>query len=223
MPPLRQQPAARDADRPASAPRADVTGVLLCGGKSLRMGADKALLELDGRKLIEYPLSVLGQVAQRVVLACGATARYAEFGCDLALDRDTSAGPLAGLLAGLEASATEWTAVLACDMPRADASVLHELLARAEREELDACLLEIERGTQPMFAVYRRTCAQAVRDALADGERRMVAFHGRRVDGRALRIASLRASGAPALNVNTSEELRAEATRRGAHESGAGS
>jgi molybdopterin-guanine dinucleotide biosynthesis protein A len=217
MLPPRKHTAARD-EQPAPPPRADVTGVLLCGGKSTRMRADKALLELEGRALIEYPLSVLEQVAQRVVLACGPTPRYAELGLELALDGGADGGPLAGLLAGLEASATEWTAVLACDMPRADAGVLRELLERAERDSLDACLLEIERGTQPMFAVYRRTCLQPVRDALEAGERRMISFHPRQVAGRALRVASLRPSGAcadAALNVNTADELRAEAARRG--------
>ena len=59
LPPL-ELTAARDGESPAQPPRADVTGVLLCGGRSTRMGADKALLELEGRALIEYPLSVLG-------------------------------------------------------------------------------------------------------------------------------------------------------------------
>lgn len=198
--------------------RADVTGVLACGGKSTRMGRDKATVELGGRALIEYPLRALQQVAQRVVLACGPTPRYGELGLELALDPQAfdDGGPLAGLLAGLEVSATEWTALLACDMPRADARVLHELLARAERDDLDACLLELDRGSQPLFAVYRRTCLQPVRDALAAGERRMIAFHSRTLDGRALRIGTLRCGDSrsePALNLNTPEELSAEELR----------
>jgi molybdopterin-guanine dinucleotide biosynthesis protein A len=200
---------------------AEVTGVLLCGGASRRMGRDKARIELADRGLIEYPLAALREVAARVVLATGTRPRYAELGHEAVLDGLADGGPLAGLLAGLEAARTEWVAVLACDMPRAGAGVLRELLARAAKDDLDACLLGIERGTQPMLAVYRASCAPAVRRALERGERRMVSF----LDGtvaesggaRRLRVAALPAgeigAGEAALNLNTPEELAAELSR----------
>lgn len=186
----------------------DVTGVLLCGGESRRMGRDKAMLEFAGRRLIEYPLAALRGVAGTVLIASGRSPRYAEFGLRIVLDTDDDVGPLGGLLAGLTAARTKWVAVLACDMPRASSAVLSALLAEALRKDLDACLLELERGTQPMFAVYRReVCARAVRDAIARGERRMVSFHSE------LRLGVLRASElgpqveGEATNVNTPDEL----------------
>jgi molybdopterin molybdotransferase len=79
---------------------------------------------------------------------------------------------------------------------------VERLLAHAARDELDVCLLETERGTQPLFGVYRRACLPAVRAALEAGERRMVSFHGSLTVG-ALRVE---ADGV-ALNVNTPDEL----------------
>lgn len=204
----------------------EVTGLLLCGGESRRMGRDKAGIELSGsRRLIEYPLRALGEVADRVLLATGAGPRYEDLGRESVLDAATDGGPLAGLLAGLEAASTEWVAVLACDMPRAGADVLRALLARAAERDLDGCLFEIERGTQPMLAVYRAHCAQAVRRALERGERRMVSFWSETVDDgagpRPLRIGTLRegelvagGSADAALNLNTPEELARELERR---------
>lgn len=202
------------ADAPTFA-RAEVTGVLLCGGKSERMGRDKALAQFGERALIEYPLSVLRSLAERVVIACGAAPRYAELGCELVLDAEADGGPLAGLAAGLAASRTEWIAVLACDMPRADARILRELLVHARDNQLDACLLEVERGTQPMFAVYRKSCVEPVRAALAAGERRMVAFHAHSLAGRAPRVAGFAiADGeACAVNLNTPEDFAREVRR----------
>jgi molybdopterin-guanine dinucleotide biosynthesis protein A len=199
----------------ADGARASVIGLCLCGGASRRMGEDKALAELGARRLIEYPLAALASVAARTLLACGPTPRYAELGHELVLDAGPGEGPLCGLLAGLEAAraaGAEWLAVAACDMPRLSGAALAELLAHAEREDLDACLAEIERGTQPLLAVYRPLCAEAVRAALERGERRLVAFHGERVAGRALRTGSLRLArfAEEARNLNTSEELRAE-------------
>jgi molybdopterin-guanine dinucleotide biosynthesis protein A len=132
------------------------------------------------------------------------------------LDPIADAGPLAGLLAGLEAARTEWVAVLACDMPRASAGALRELLAEARRSDLDLCLADLPRGSQPMLAVYRRRCAPAVRAALEAGQRRMVAFHALAVDGRPLRAGTLAlADAGAALNLNTPADLAAEIAREG--------
>ena len=187
------------------------------------MGEDKALARLGGRRLIDMALEALRPVAGRVVLACGTEPRYEELGCELALDPIPDGGPLAGLLAGLEVAETaktEWMVALACDLPRASTAALRRLLERAAEADLDVCLLEIERGTQPLFGVYRRTCLSAVRSALEAGERRMVSFHDRPIDGRSLRVGSLRESelgGAagedPARNLNTPGELAAERER----------
>ena len=192
-------PAGRTTPGPA-----EVTGVVLCGGRSRRMGADKALLEVGGRRLIDAALDALRPVAGRVVLASGSERRYGELGLEVALDSIENGGPLAGLLAGLEVADTEWCAALACDMPRAAADQLSALLERASADGLDACLLENEGGLEPLFGVYRTSCIPAIRAALAAGERRMVSFHA------GLSVGTLRSEGpGPALNVNTPGELRA--------------
>jgi len=135
-------------------------------------------------------------------------------------------GPLAGLVAGLDAArerGAEWVLVLACDMPRADGRVLGRLLERAQLRHLDACLLGLERGSQPTFGVYHVRCAEPARAALEAGERRLIAFHGANVDGRPLQIETVTASELGALedvaqNVNTQAELeqvRAGSAQRG--------
>lgn len=187
------------------------------------MGSDKALLPLAGRRLIDFPLAALAQVAGSTALAVGSAERYGELGLEQLLDDPAwgDAGPLAGLLAGLEAASTEWLCVLACDMPRADADQLRALLARAVAEDLDACLLSTEQGVEPLFAVYRRTCAPAVRTALAAGERRMTAFHAGRFGERELRVGVLSVAGEgnrAAANLNTLPEVEGERRRLGAEE-----
>jgi len=166
---------------PARRPDAPSTleGVVLCGGASRRMGRDKALLELDGETLIARAVEGLGALCERVVLACGPTPRYAELGRELVCDRTPDAGPLAGLEAGLAALHGDWLAVCACDMPAVEPAVYRALHARARAEGLDGCMLATEQGVEPLLAVYHKSCLGAVRDAIARGERRLVAFHGR--------------------------------------------
>lgn len=191
-----------------------MSGLVLCGGASSRMGRDKARVELDGRPLLAHALAVFDELGVSARLACGSAPRYADFRRELVLDDVPAAGPLAGLAAGLESAARAgetWVAVLACDMPRARAQVLTRLLAEARERDLDACLAGLERGSQPAYAVYHTRCAVPARAALEAGERRLVSFHG------ALRVGVLAlADDAPsACNVNTPEELARAAGESG--------
>ena len=168
------------------------TGVVFCGGKSSRMGVDKALLvDGEGRSLLERACATLRPIAGEVRLACGAQARYAELGLPLILDQRAEGGPLAALEAALEHSSTRWLVVLACDMPRISTPTLVELLRKSEAEDLDACWLKTSKGAEPLCAVYSRACLEPVRTALDAGLRRMIAFHVYPAAGRALRLASL--------------------------------
>ncbi|MCP3917419.1 MAG: molybdenum cofactor guanylyltransferase [bacterium] len=208
-------------DRPAPAPaRTAVTGLLLCGGASSRMGRDKATLEFAGTSLLERALATLDGLCGKTVLACGATPRYAELERPLVLDEIEAGGPLAGLAAGLAAARTEWTLALACDMPAVDGAFLSRLLGVAASSDADVTIYQGERGPEPTCAVYRHTCLDPVRSALARGERRMVAFWTEPSgDGaRPLRVTPVALErcrtdeegltrGDPLLNVNTPADL----------------
>jgi molybdopterin-guanine dinucleotide biosynthesis protein A len=187
--------------------RAATTGVVLCGGRSLRMGRDKSLLEIGGRTLLERAIAVLDAQADEVLLACGPAERYEELGRPLVLDAFPDGGPLAGIEAGLSRARTEWIAALACDMPRAEPSIFAALLDRAERDGLDVCFLRTARGVEPLCAVYRKTCLEPVRAALGKGERKVVSFL--RVEPR-VRAGELELEPGLAVNLNTPAEFEAE-------------
>lgn len=197
----------------SAARRATRTGVVLCGGQSRRMGRDKALIEFGGRTLLENAVSALDEVCGEVFLAPGATSRYAHLGRREVFDAAQGAGPLAGLVAALEATKTEWLIALGCDMPGVDARVLEELLGFAQEGGWDVAMLGSDAGVEPLCAVYRSNCATAARAALAEGRTKLTSFH----DGGSLRIAvrgtdqfpaELRGPAADAArNLNTPDEL----------------
>lgn len=203
-----------------------LTGAVLCGGKSARMGCDKALLELSGRSLIERAVAVLEPLSSRVLLACGSSERYPDMGLPLVLDQRRNGGPLAGLEAALAATSTPWLAVLACDMPGVSPVLFEELLRHSVAGDLDVCILAGERGLEPLCGVYHKRCLAPVRAALDHGERRMISFHGYPLAGlpqpRAeLRVAELAErelllalglaeEGRLTANLNTPEELARE-------------
>jgi len=183
------------------------------------MGSDKAALALDGRTLLERAVATFDGIAVETLLACGRSARYGELGLPLVLDDMEDAGPLAGLEAGLARARTEWVAALACDMPRAAPEAFLALLDHAIAGGFDLCQLATEEGVEPLFAVYRRTCLEPVRAALAAGLRRIVAFHDFPTSGgKPLRIGTIHERDLPgalvrrgvARNVNTPADLSAE-------------
>ena len=92
-------------------------GLVLCGGESRRMGADKALMTLGGVPLIEYAVKAVRGVADEVRLGTGSAPRYASLGLACVLDAPggAQAGPLVGLVAGLRAaSAAGFDALVVC-------------------------------------------------------------------------------------------------------------
>lgn len=159
-------------DRLDPAPVVPLAGLVLCGGDSRRMGGDKAVIEVHGRRLVEVVAERLGDVASPVVLASGSPGRLRWAGYEEVADVAPAAGPLAGLAAGLQASPHELVAVVAVDMPFLSAALFRRL-ADLRRDE-DVVVPVTERGPQALHAVWAQSALHAIADAL---ERRELALH----------------------------------------------
>lgn len=219
---MRSDPAQGDA---TSIPREQVSGVVLCGGRSTRMGRDKALLSVaDGGTWLERALDLLEPVVHRGFVACGPRPRYARELAErpawsLVLDELPDGGPLAGLAAALSRVEDGWLLALAVDMPGVGPAEVDHLLSTARADD-DVVLFEDARGPQPLFALYHARCARLVADALAAGERRVVSFWSRPLGGRPLRVRRAPAADLPSApaadvlrNVNTPMDWAAERAR----------
>ena len=202
---------------PTDARMAPVAGVVLCGGRSTRMGFDKGAAELGGETLAARAARALAAVAGQVVLATGPQERYAELGLPRLTDDPELTGPAAGIVAALEGAGAERALVLACDMPRVDAALLGALLERALADDLDACLLESARGVEPLCGVYHARVAPAMRAAQRAGDLRVLGFRAHpRADGAPVRVGTVREPDPRAdraRNLNTGAELLAERRR----------
>jgi molybdopterin-guanine dinucleotide biosynthesis protein A len=190
--------------------RSPLTGLVLCGGTSRRMGRDKATLEHDGRRWIERTVELLDGVCDEVLLACGATPRYADLGRGLVLDEGTDLGPLAGLAAGLDAARHDRVLAVAVDMQALDRGTLVALAAAEGGEEADVVAYEVAGRPEPLCAVYHRRVLPAIRAALAAGRRRMIAFwDGARADGTPLDVRRVPGDAHPLSNWNRPEDVPA--------------
>jgi len=116
-----------------------VAAVILAGGQGQRMGgADKGLIAFQGRPLIEWTLAALTpQVGEILISANRNLDTYAAYGHRVLPDTlPDFPGPLAGVLAALEAVSADWLLVAPCDTPHLPADLTHRLLAAAQRENV---------------------------------------------------------------------------------------
>jgi len=140
-------------------------GFVLTGGRSSRMGRDKALLPIEGSVLVERTAQRVRAAAGCVTLI-GAPERYAHLGLPVAADLIEDCGPIGGLYTALKIGRADWNLLVACDMPGLTAEFLRELLDAA-RQSGSACLVpQTDSGLHPLCAVYHRRAEGAVASAI---------------------------------------------------------
>jgi molybdopterin-guanine dinucleotide biosynthesis protein A len=142
-------------------------GFLLAGGKSSRMGRDKALLKLDGEMLIARGVRKLRRVCAEVAIAGGTPDRW-RFGRVIS-DGVPGLGPLGGIVAALEQTPYEWNLFLAVDMPFVPVEALRALVAAAGGVAEMVVLARAEGYVQPLCGVYSRRALMALREELTAG------------------------------------------------------
>jgi molybdenum cofactor guanylyltransferase len=156
-----------------------IDAIVLAGGRSSRMGTDKARLMLDGRRLIERVVAECNKVAQRTFVVADAPSRFADIPLDATLVRDSfpGTGPLGGLHAGLTRTEHDAVIVVACDMPFIDAEVI-ALMASAFNG-CDAFVPRVDGRLHPIHAVYSPAVLPTVEELAVGPDRSMHALLAR--------------------------------------------
>jgi len=95
----------------------DITGIILAGGKSTRMGQNKSLMKIDGVTLIERTVRLMSGLFPRLLLSTNSPSEYEFLNLRMIPDSVDAAGPIAGIYSGLSESATEKNFIISCDMP----------------------------------------------------------------------------------------------------------
>jgi molybdopterin-guanine dinucleotide biosynthesis protein A len=191
-------------------------GVVLAGGRSTRMGGDKALAPLAGRPLVVHVAARLApQVDALFLNANGDAARFASLSCAVVADAasNVGGGPLAGVAAALRHAQTRgfaWLATAPCDAPFLPLDLVARLATAAEQADAPIAVAATAAGLEPMFALWSTALAPEVEAALTAGDggpRGLITRFG---------AAEARFDNADAFaNLNTPEEFAAAAARLG--------
>lgn len=154
----------------------EISGFVLAGGASRRMGFDKASLPLGTERMVDRQIRLLRGLC-RSVYVIGPPARFAELGVPVYADEIPGKGALGGIYTGLRRAHTEFSLFLSCDMPSLDARFLGYLCRKAlERRAAVTVPSPWKQGRYPLCAVLCRNLLPAVRSSLVAGQNRVGRF-----------------------------------------------
>lgn len=149
----------------------EVTGIILAGGKSSRMGKDKGLMELNGQKLVNHVLHVVQQVCKNVFIISNQPG-YENLNTPVYEDILKHKGPIGGLHAGLTYSNTPYNLLLACDMPHISNDLLKYLLKNLDGNE-DAVVPQHRAQPEPLCAIYSKSCLRELENLINANQLKM--------------------------------------------------
>ena len=193
----------------------DVTAFVMAGGRSTRMGQDKATLDFGGLSLLEHAIASARAVTPRVKIVGSANA-FASFG-PVVEDFYRGQGPLGGIHAALRSSHTELNLILAVDMPLLEPRLFEFLILKARQSKAMVTVPSAAGRFQTLCAVYCRAFAEVTESALREGKNKIdMLFSG--IEICTIKEPELLAAGfSPLLftNLNTPEEFeRAQQARK---------
>lgn len=150
------------------------TAIILAGGTSGRMGADKSMLPIGGKPLVQCIAEQLrGHFGQMLISANDAD-KFSFLGFEVVPDKVPGQGPLMGIASALESSANEINFVVACDIPHVHVAFVAKMVHEASATGADIVMPIAGSGKhEPLFAVYRKSALQAMNEVLSSGGRKI--------------------------------------------------
>ena len=160
--------------------------IILCGGRSLRMGKDKGSLVLNGKPMILHVLDTIKDIADEIVLVLrdqDQIDKYNQFLEDetvpikIVTDEIKDQGPLVGILTGLSKINSEYAQILPCDSPFISKEFVLKMSEIAEGKEFDAIVpIWDDRHIEPLHSIYNKTAVGTIRDLIKNKKRNVKAL-----------------------------------------------
>lgn len=141
----------------------NITGIVLAGGKSSRMGTDKGILDLNGKKVIDYVIGALQPNVDDIIIVAN-NSNYNNLGYRVYKDVIQDCGPMGGIYTGLLNSSTEKNIILSCDIPFVTSPLLNYIISQSG--DYDITVPEHDGKPEPLCAIYKKHCAAKFLDLL---------------------------------------------------------
>ncbi len=151
-----------------------ISGVILAGGESRRMGSDKSLLPIHGARFIDHVYARLAALFDEVIIVTNSPELYREIPCRKVPDIYYAQGALAGIHSGVKHAQHRHAFVVGCDMPFVSPQLVRSICARADQGDLVLPLSSS--GHEPLHALYGKSCLPAMEQVLDAGRKRIISF-----------------------------------------------
>ena len=148
-----------------------ITGIVLAGGRSRRMGTDKSMMMLNGKSMIEYSIDALKPLCNKVVISSN-NFIYDFTGCEVWPDELPDQAPMVGIYSCLKRSKTDINIILSCDMPLMSASVLEFLLSNSSNHEITVPIHK-DGFIEPLCGIYKQSSMKVLKDFIDDDNFRL--------------------------------------------------
>jgi molybdopterin-guanine dinucleotide biosynthesis protein A len=145
------------------------SAIILAGGKSTRMGFDKQLLRLRERSLIEGLIRRLGGSFHETIVVTNRPELYIGLADKITGDIIPDMGPLSGIHAGLSAASSEYSFVIACDMPQLNTKYIDYMMELLNKNESMACITKFGDWIEPFNAFYSKALIDHIESFLMGG------------------------------------------------------
>lgn len=194
--------------------RLEVTGIILAGGKSSRMGRNKALLDFGGRSIIEHTADLFKSIFPEAILVTNTPEEYANLGIKTVTDIFPGKGSLGGIYTGLFHSSHDYSFIASCDMPFLRRELIEFLISL--KDGYDVVVPRLKDGHEPLHAVYSRRCLKPIESMIDKGDLRIIGFYSE-VSVREVseeELAPFNPEPSSFMNINTPEDYK-EAVKKG--------
>jgi molybdopterin-guanine dinucleotide biosynthesis protein A len=184
-----------------------ITGIILAGGKNLRMGKNKAFLEVNGERIIDRTKNLFRALFDEVLLVTNSLPDYLDLNLRTVVDLYAGKGALGGIYTGLFHASHSHAFVAACDMPFLNKDLIRHLIDLSPG--YDIVIPKTQDGWQPLHAIYSQKCLPFMEDLIQQDNLKIIEFF-HRVKKREVpteEILPLDPNLTSFLNVNTPEEL----------------
>ncbi|MFA4842801.1 MAG: molybdenum cofactor guanylyltransferase [Candidatus Omnitrophota bacterium] len=148
-----------------------MTAIILAGGKSSRMGRDKAFIDIGGIPLIKRQIVELKKIFNKIIIVTNTPEKYKFRGLKVIRDILPGLGPLGGIYSGLMGSGAFYNFVVACDIPILSIRLIKYMLS--QRYGFDAVVPKLSKGYETLFAVYSKNCLRSIYQALKSNNLRV--------------------------------------------------
>jgi molybdopterin-guanine dinucleotide biosynthesis protein A len=153
----------------------NITGIILSGGKSIRMGENKAFIKIEGAPIINRIYALFKELFQEIIIVTDQKELFANFNSNIYSDLIPNKGVLGGLYTGIFFSNFHYSFCVACDMPFIKKSLVQYLIKNIKDE--DVIVPRTKDGLQPLHAIYSKNCLDPIKRIIEQGKYKIIDFY----------------------------------------------